>query len=161
MPVRQLIIDGYSLLHRDPELAPALATDIRRAREQLIAKLARLGGMFADRVTLVFDGRGEAPAETDLSVTALDVVYSGRARTADTVIERMVHAAPRPAEILVVASDRAELETVAAAGAQTLACRTFLDQLAQREREAGQIRRRRDKTFRKTTLGDFFPDPET
>lgn len=159
MRAKHLIIDGSSLLHRDPGIAPLLQQDRSRARLELIRKLARLAPGLADRTTLVFDGRGTARADRDLSITALEVLYSGSSVTADTIIERLVHEAPDPGGILVVASDRAELETVAAAGAQTMACGSFLDHLTGSERDAARIQRRRRKLFDGSRLGDFFPDP--
>lgn len=158
-PIAHLIIDGNSLLYSDPDLASVLQSDRRQARQKLIAKVARFYSGIADRTTLVFDGRGSRTAEQDRMITAIQVIYSGGAQTADSVIERMVHDETNPGQVLVVTSDRAELDTVSAAGAQTVSCRTFLDQISNRERQASQTGKNRQRAFRGSHLGEFFPEP--
>lgn len=152
---RWILIDGYSLLHRDPELAPLLPRDLQTARQRLVRKLEAVVDRLAEKTTLVFDG-WQSGADEALSSPTLDVRFSPGHATADTVIERMVFAAPRPADLLVVTSDRSECETVAAAGAAVMSCAQFLD-LCRQQRGA-----LRDRAARGTpggpTLGDFFPD---
>jgi predicted RNA-binding protein with PIN domain len=151
-----LIIDGYSLLHRDPELAPALRRDIDLARERLISKVASIHGALAPRTTLVFDGRTRS-REVERFAGAVEIQFSQAGRTADTEIEQWVYRDRRPERLLVVSSDRAVLETVAGRGAATMSCGMFLDQFA---REQQQTRRRKQKLNQRPSgprLGDFFP----
>lgn len=154
--VHWLIIDGYSLLHRDPQLKPLLRQRLELARQRLIRKIEPVMGDWADRITIVFDGRGDR-GEADPLDTAIEVFFAPARYTADTVIERLVYAAPDPATVLVVTSDRAERETVSAAGADTLSCGDFLDRLAREEARG----RSRAATPRHNSaggsLGDHFP----
>ncbi len=153
--IRRLIIDGYSLLFRDPALIAARTRDIGMAREQLIRKIDRLSDALAPTVELVFDGR--ASSRENYKAGRMALVFAPADKTADTVIERMVHADPAPAEVCVVASDRLELDTVSAAGAQAMSCASFLEWLNRADRQVQRAVTRPAAPCR-FTLGDLFPD---
>ncbi|MFH0907354.1 MAG: NYN domain-containing protein [bacterium] len=156
MTYRKLIIDGYSLLHRDPELAPLLAGNLMTARQRLIQSVERIAGTLSDKTTIVFDGRGkEFPLAVDS--TLVEIVFSPPDKTADTVIERLVHADTQPEEILVVTSDRGERETVTAAGAEVMSCAQFIDLSRRKDTETKHTARKMQQSRPKPTLGDFFP----
>ena len=154
--MRRLIIDGYSLLHRDPALARSLESNVRLAREQLIRKIDRLGAALAGRVELVFDGRAEGGKSPD-DTSAIHVLYSPGHQTADTVIERLVHEDADPAGICVVTSDRSERETITAAGAQAMSCAAFLEKLDALSRETRRKTGTPPTGAGRFTLGDAFP----
>ncbi|OGV42582.1 MAG: hypothetical protein A2X46_04775 [Lentisphaerae bacterium GWF2_57_35] len=145
-----LIVDGYSLLYRDPS---QMKSDLASSRQHLIRHLEAVSGFFAERVTIVFDGRTPMQ-EPDFHSRTVEIVFSPGDKTADTIIERLVHESPSPAGILVITSDRMERETVMAAGAETMSCGDFLDQCKRYEK-------RRPTPYPKPpsghTLGDFFP----
>ena len=157
MKARWIIIDGYSLLHHDPQFAAAGPRAMQTAREQLIVRLGATGNALAERITVIFDGAGFVGERHTPPPAPIEVIYSDTAQTADTVIERLAHDATRPEEILVVTSDRAERETVDAAGAATVGCTDFLHRLATAEnalrRSASGLKRQAPKSV----LGDFFP----
>jgi predicted RNA-binding protein with PIN domain len=157
MKIGWLIIDGYSLLHRDENFNPASGDGLLVARQRLIRELEGLADVLADRITVVFDGReSEEPAGKDV-VAVVEVIFSPPEKTADTVIERMVYKSAAPDKIMVVTSDRRERETVTASGAQAMSCGQFLELC---ERKHAELQR---KTAPKRhepsgpTLGDFFP----
>jgi predicted RNA-binding protein with PIN domain len=154
MRARWIIIDGYSLLHRMefPRLTEHRATH----RARLIQMLDKTAPAMADRVTVVFDGRGLAP-EAPPESSVVEVVYSPAHQTADTVIEQLVCSAPATGDVLVVSSDRAERRTVEAAGALTMSCGDFLDECQRAAGRLDQMLRRRGSEACGPTLGDFFP----
>lgn len=156
MNIDWLIIDGYSLIHRDPDLQFLLPAKMTEARTRLIRKLETGAGIQADRVTVVFDGQsGGLSHEQGTLVT--EVFFTPKNATADTVIEQWCAAHASQSNILVVTSDRMERETVTAAGARCMSCAAFLDQLSgQRRTISHSIRRKRPESF---TLGEIFPDP--
>jgi predicted RNA-binding protein with PIN domain len=156
MQARWIIIDGYSLLHRQgkPGIRPG---NLLIARQQLVRKLEEVAGALAERITVVFDGTGRGGGE-GYEASALEIVFSPSDKTADTIIERMVHDAGAAAGILIVTSDRLERETTAAAGADTMSCGDFLDLC---ERTRGDLSRQAGGHRRKhpgSKLGDFFPE---
>ena len=126
----QIIIDGYSLLHRDERLKKSLRDGLAVARQQLVRLVERSAGHLANRVTIVFDGQS-AGSDDALAFAGFEVVFSPAGASADSVIERMVHEAPEPARVLVVTSDLQERRTVAAAGADSLSCGDFLARCAE------------------------------
>lgn len=157
MAPRWIIVDGYSLLYRINPGSHVSRGDLQRSR--LTSWLDKAAPFLAERITIVFDGRGPA-AETPKEISTLEVVYSPAHQTADTVIERLVCSAPNRNEIMVITSDRAERHNVEAAGAVTMSCGDFLElcrrATSQLERHLGQSSRK-DKG---PTLGDFFPKSE-
>ena len=157
MKTKHLIIDGYSLLHRDPELQPLTRGQLELARHVLIDKIARVCDMMALRTTIVFDGQSRG-RDAGASSASIDVIYSHGHETADTVIEIMTTQAEKPESILVVTSDRAEMNVVLAAGAQVMSCAGFMDHCNEHGRRVtDRIRQARSRNT-PHRLGDHFPD---
>jgi uncharacterized protein len=153
-----LIIDGYSLLHRDAELKPVLRADLMAARQRLVRKIEEVAGALADRITVVFDGKAAGAGEGYES-SAVEILFSPANQTADTVIERLVHECSAPEQILVVTSDLAERHTVSAAGAETMSGGDFLDLCEEERRRAARVAGATRRKAPKAKLGDFFPKP--
>jgi predicted RNA-binding protein with PIN domain len=151
-----LIIDGNNLIHSDPELALGAARSFELARERLVQRLTPLVGELADRITVVFDGKSGA-AGAAFASAAVEVLFSPSHLSADSVIERMAHAAENRHALAVVTSDRLERDTIEATGVHTLSCRSFWEMAdearAALRRRAGAGRSKRPPP----TLGDLFP----
>lgn len=128
-------------------------------RWALARELDAVAALPASRVTIVFDGRVGAGGGPDVfDGLGVEVVYSPEGLTADTVIERMVRDAVRPAEICVVTNDFAERRCVEASGAQGLACEHFLDMVDDARRAIrARLSRGVSSRPRGGRLGDFFP----
>jgi uncharacterized protein len=152
--MKWLIIDGYSLLHRDPTLKPLLRRDLETARQLLVRKVELIAPDWAERITIVFDGKGERTSRLT-HAARLEIVFAPSQLTADTVIERLVFAAAGTASILVVTSDRAERQMVVASGAETMSCGDFIA-LGERQKEQW-FRQKRPASPLRPTLGDHFP----
>ena len=52
-----LIIDGYNVLHTQPQLVALMRSDMEQARHQLVRQIEAATLAMADQVTLVFDGK--------------------------------------------------------------------------------------------------------
>lgn len=156
MPCERLIIDGYSLIHRDHELKHMVNVSLRRARELLIEKISRTATGMAETVTIVFDGQQDTGVDND-GTHAVEILYSSSGQTADTVIERLVQQARHPSRWMVVTNDRRERETVMAAGVQTMSCAVFLEESARMQQQYAQSIRRQTLKQPGPKLGDFFP----
>ena len=61
MALTRILVDGYSLLHDWPELAPGRPRHSARAREELIYVLTRYYDATGTPVTIFFDGSGAPP----------------------------------------------------------------------------------------------------
>jgi len=150
-------VDGYSLLHQWPELAPGRPRHSAAARDELAHILTQYGDALGTPISVIYDGSG-APAGTPKaeSTPALEVLFSGGGRTADDLIERVAHRMQPYGEVLVVTDDNAERETVLALDGLASSCTNFirdielaLGQLAHNLHDRNRRERRR---FSQSTL---------
>jgi len=100
----RVVIDGYNLIHAMPELARLVGTDLERARDALVAKLAVYRSGRGVRVTVVFDGRGAGVQQTR-PPGGIEVVFSRAPQTADAKIKTMLSLEKSPKSWTVVTSD--------------------------------------------------------
>ena len=127
MALARILIDGYSLLHAWPELAPGKARHSAAARDELIRRLTLYRDAIGTPVTIVFDGanagRGLSAVE---STPELEILYSRSGQTADDIIERAAHRLSAYGEVLAVTDDNAERDTVIAMGGMASSCWSFI-----------------------------------
>ncbi|MBU6410457.1 MAG: NYN domain-containing protein [Verrucomicrobia bacterium] len=127
MPLARILVDGYSLLHAWPELAPGAAPHSERARDALVRMLRKYHDASSHPITVFFDGAGRAshsvPDQSDRNV---EILFSGAGRTADDLIERAAHRFLEFGAVLVVTDDSAERDTVIGLGGSTTDCHQFI-----------------------------------
>ena len=130
MALVRILVDGYSLLHNWPELAPGKARHSAAARAELVRVLTQYRDAIGTPITVVFDGAG-APAGTPKAETSpeLEIIYSKAGQTADDVIERVSHRMQPYGEVLVVTDDFAERDTVLSLGGMASSCLNFIQTL--------------------------------
>ncbi len=127
MALMRILVDGYSLLHNWPELAPGHPRHSERARNELVHVLTRYHDVTGTPVTVFFDGTG-APAgmpKPELTL-AVEVLFSRAGQTADQMIERAAHRFNAFGETLVVTDDRAERDVVNGMGGAVASCTNFI-----------------------------------
>ncbi len=83
-----IIIDGYNVIHRTPQLKPSSDRTLRESREKLVNLLSWMMGGNDARFLVVFDGT-ESMARDDSS-GRVEVRYSKLPDKADDVIRRLV-----------------------------------------------------------------------
>jgi len=151
-----LIVDGNNLVHKAPPgLVGSRKRDFPAARWRLARKIDELGGQFAPRVTIVFDGsRGGRDAAFESS--SVEVVFCPGHVSADEWIEKAVQRHRDPQQVLVVTSDRTVRTAVEGSGAFSMSCGRFLDLIAENREDLGE-RLVRQAGAQGPTLGDFFP----
>jgi uncharacterized protein len=127
MALARILVDGYSLLHNWPELAPGRPRHSARVREELVHVLTRYHDATGTPVTIFFDGSG-APAGTltHASSPGVEVLFSRAGQTADDLIERAAHRFSAYGEALAVTDDVAERETVSGLGGRVTSCANFI-----------------------------------
>jgi predicted RNA-binding protein with PIN domain len=109
------LIDGNNLLGSWG--GPAVPGDGRLEVVRRVAAFCRARGA---RATIVFDG---APFRPDIGAQDLGAVairFPAAGRDADSLVREIVDAAPRPAELLVVTSDRPLFSYARTRGAKVL-----------------------------------------
>ena len=127
MALVRILVDGYSLLHNWPELAPGRARHSAAARDELIQRLTRYQDAAGIPITIFFDGSGARPGTPAAASTpAVEVLYSRAGQTADQMIERAAHRFSPYGEVLAVSDDRAERDTVVALNGLVSNCLSFI-----------------------------------
>ncbi len=139
MGLARILVDGYSLLHGWPELAPGKARHSAAAREELIQVLTRFQDIKGTPITVIFDGAGAPPGTPKHhSENSVEVLYSKAGQTADDIIERVTYRMLNYGSVLVVTDDYAERDTVIGFGGLAASCESFIRDI---ERELGQLDR--------------------
>lgn len=151
----RILVDGFSLLHSWPELAPGKARHSAAAREELINTLTQYRDACGTPITIVFDGAGsKRSAEETPSSTDVEILYSRIGQTADQMIERAAYRLKAHGEVLVVTDDSAERDIVSGFGGMTSNCdnfiRTVQTALDELEREVHHYNQQERAKFRST-----------
>lgn len=134
--VTHILVDGSNLIHAWPELRGLLSRDKSVARERLVSSVTALWPSACERLTIVFDGRGQdLVVEHPVGSDAVAVIYTPAGLTADDVIERLIGRAADASSCLVATGDQAERATVEASGAAW--CTP--EELAARVAKAGDV----------------------
>lgn len=130
MALVRILVDGYSLLHNWPELAPGRERHTAAARDALIRQLTLYQDATGTPVTVFFDGTGPPAGKPIASdSTEIEVLYSRKGQTADQMIERAAHRFAAYGEILAVTDDQAERETVISLGGSAVSCCNFISEV--------------------------------
>ena len=154
MTARELIVDGYNVIHAWPELSPLIkAGRAEEARGRLLASLAEYSAATGERVTVVFDAHGRPRDDGQGErIDGVTVVFGSSAQTADHVIERRVAIASRRGDarlVTVATGDRLQRELVMAMGASVIGAEALRQVVRGAEAEIGEqrARRRREAGF--------------
>ena len=127
MALARILVDGYSLLHAWPELAPGKARHSAAARDELIHHLTLYRDAIGTPITVVFDGaNNDIRLSTVESTPEMEILYSRAGQTADDIIERVAHRMSAYGEVLAVTDDFAERDTVIAMGGMASSCLNFI-----------------------------------
>ena len=98
-----LIIDGYNLLRAVQNLSEQTAGV---ADTQICHIISRYLTLTKSRGAIIFDGVGPRDKTGFNNVANLEVVFSGRSKEADDIIEKLVLQNSAPRSLTVVSSDR-------------------------------------------------------
>jgi predicted RNA-binding protein with PIN domain len=127
MALVRILVDGYSLLHSWPALAPGKTRHSPAAREELINVLTQYRDACGTPITIVFDGAGsKRDADETPSTSDVEILYSRAGQTADQMIERAAYRLKDYGDVLVVTDDFAERDTVSSVGGMTSSCDNFI-----------------------------------
>ncbi len=158
MKRKSLLIDGNNLVYSDPDTRESVRDDFDMSRRKLLSKLDELaGGLGFDEVIVVFDGR-TPDVRRERTSLEMEVIYAPAHKTADAVIERLVHDGAAQSRFVVVTSDRSEQHTVQAAGAEVMSCAAFIDMMEDCKRRLRINLGRYRRMSGGGRLGDCFPD---
>ncbi len=130
MALVRILVDGYSLLHGWPELAPGRARHSAAAREELVHRLTLYRDVIGTPITVFFDGAG-APANAPKIVSSpeMEILFSTAGLTADDLIERATYRFKQFGEVLVVTDDFAERDAVISMDGMAASCANFIQSI--------------------------------
>lgn len=104
MSERLVVLDGYNIVHRSPQLKPGPGRTLREAREKLVNLLSWMMGGEPVRFLVVWDG-AEAAGRDERS-GRVEVRFSRPPEKADDLIRRIVEAeVQRVDRVTVVTAD--------------------------------------------------------
>ncbi len=129
---RQVLLDGYNVLRKMPQLCDLKLEDGRRGLVRFLEANRPQGSSSQNSITIVFDGKddvwgGESSAE-------VRVLFS-KGESADDLIKQMVENSSCPGEIVLVTDDRDLGYYCKAQGSQLWSVAQFLAQA----RKTGEI----------------------
>lgn len=127
-----LIVDGYNVIHSDGELEELSKIKLEEAREKLIHLLSSYGGYKGIEIVLVFDAYlHESHFDRENVLGKMKIVYTGKNKTADSYIEKLVFDLPRLYDVQVVTSDFMVQRMVLANGAVRISARELMEAINQ------------------------------
>lgn len=127
MALVRILVDGYSLLHAWPQLAPKRPRHSAAARDELIQRLTLYQDAIGTPITIFFDGASGRGARPDAPrKSEVEVLYSRAGQTADQMIERSTHRFAPFGEVLAVTDDFAERDIVIGLGGMASSCQNFI-----------------------------------
>ncbi len=125
---RLIVIDGYNLIHRTPQLRPGDGRTLRQSREKLLNLLAWMMGGNDARFLVVFDGATGmgSPSESEGS-GRIEVRFSRPPQNADMLIRQIVEdQVDRVDHLTVVTADIEVAQHARAMGAKVSIADLFL-----------------------------------
>ena len=124
MPERLVILDGYNLVHRSPQLRPGADRTLRESREKLVNLLSWMMGGDPARFLVVWDGA--AAGGRDERSGRVEVRFSKPPEKADDLIRHIVEAEVQRGRVTVVTADLEVARHARAMGAEVSLSDLFL-----------------------------------
>ena len=115
--LQHLIIDGYNIINKWPDLIKAKNKSIELAREKLNTIIQKYSDFKGIKAIIAYDGRGPERTETKDNPK---IIFSKGGETADTVIEYLVCNHKSPEEITVATDDSVQRNFIVGAGAHSV-----------------------------------------
>ncbi|HEV2415834.1 MAG TPA: NYN domain-containing protein [Candidatus Dormibacteraeota bacterium] len=137
----ELIVDGYNVIHAWTSLKRLLSdASLEAARDKLVERLAVLGMITGESVTVVFDAHHSASmSNSEEMVDGVRVVFTRRGHSADHAIERIAYAASNTGQIITVAtSDRFQRDLVRGMGGAVISALELERRVIDAEKEMSQ-----------------------
>ncbi|MCC7203616.1 MAG: NYN domain-containing protein [Phycisphaeraceae bacterium] len=119
-----LLIDGYNLLHAT--MPPSLAGLDEEGLCRLLARSPWRG----QSIRVVCDGVPKPDTPSASPVPEVDLIYSGRKRSADDLIIQFIDADTAPRRLLVVSDDHQIQKAARRRRASPVPCAAFVHQLS-------------------------------
>ena len=116
----QLILDGYNVIHKIPQLRHHRDKSLEDARMALASFVLTWGRTHSHKgkITIVFDGRDTVCSNAGNSLCGVSCIYTKTKQEADDRIIAIVRNNPNSKEIIVISDDNYVTNNCKAHGAQ-------------------------------------------
>lgn len=118
-----IIIDAYNVIFKWKMLDDYKTMEI--VRNKFVDIISNYQGFINEEIIIVFDSKLGNSKQGQVFPNNIEVVFTNRAQTADTYIERFVYSHRDPGKITVVSSDRLECMIAADKGAMIMSPSVF------------------------------------
>ena len=125
--MKTLILDGYNVIHKIPELKDLLMTDLESARDGLANYLVawKRRNIFSGQMYIVFDGKSDLKSLPGTNHGEIKFVFTPTSQTADDRIISMVKNEKNANSITVVSDDNYVVKECAFQGAKIKSVQAF------------------------------------
>ncbi len=153
------MIDGYNFLFRITKDYKTLRTQ----KNQILAHLEAWADALHLHITLVFDGKHQAPAEAIRGhLRKIEIIYTHENQSADDYIIQHIETLSHPSQTTVVSSDREILFKTKQVGAQGQTIEEFLSFLLNKQKKRKKDRKAlpsfQDTDFQIKRLSKIFEE---
>ncbi|MBM7853808.1 putative RNA-binding protein with PIN domain [Desulfohalotomaculum tongense] len=131
------VIDGYNIIHAWPGFKAIRENSLEHSRDKLIEMMSDFAASTGSKVTIVFDAHQvKTGIEHTEKVYNIEVYYTGKDETADSLIERLVGDLYKKGKVYVATSDWDEQRIIFGRGAYRLTPKELLKQVNDVKKEA-------------------------
>ena len=124
MSKKKIIIDGYNLIKSHEVSFPKLIS-LESQRDHLLKVLNSSPALHSKNVIVVFDGSQLGITSGGFKHQQIRVIFSGKNKLADDVIQEMIRRDLHPEQLSIVTSDRTIQFTAKDHGAETIESPAF------------------------------------
>ena len=137
--MQRIIVDGYNVIHADPQLKQAARSSLEGARDALIGRIKAYMIGRKLQITVVFDGAGGLTDMETVIPGKLQIIYGTTRQNADQLIIDTLQSSDNPRQFIVVTSDRADIGRAAGQmGAEVIDSPGFLDRIEPKRQSSSQ-----------------------
>jgi predicted RNA-binding protein with PIN domain len=136
--VHRLIVDGYNVIHAWQSLKRLMSNaSLEAARDELVRRLAVLGMISGEELTVVFDAHhSRAMSNSEEMIDGVRVVFTRKGHSADHSIERLAYQASQSGDVITVAtSDRFQRDLVRGMGGAVISALELERRVVEAEQE--------------------------
>ncbi|MCR5160329.1 MAG: NYN domain-containing protein [Lachnospiraceae bacterium] len=135
-----LLVDGYNIIFAWDDLKDLAKVSMDAARGKLLDILANYQGYRKMTLIVVFDAyKVQGGVGETFKYHNIYVVYTRESETADSYIEKTVHAIAKESDVTVATSDAAEQMIIWGSGARRLSARELREEIRETCREIQEL----------------------
>ena len=148
--MKTIILDGYNVIYKIPELTRKLDESLETARIALAHLLSDWRRRYSNAdICIVFDGKDHEAIDASFAkISGIECVFTRTGETADQRIIKIVHSSKSPRDILVISEDNSVINSCRVHGAEVKPANFLLPRGKKKKKESPD----KDKKISATNL---------